>query len=125
MREIPSCSSLCIYSSNMFFFFRYHPQGQLVTWKQMEPVMRARRNSKLPTIPTSLDDFEEKIGEAPEGLNMVYRGMVKDNENGSNKGVMLAHQRLLEALESKENIQQDGTFYTVPTMFYQLFTIFL
>ena len=46
------------------------------------------------------------------------------NINGGS-AVILASDFMLEKLKVAQQIQFDGTFYTVPRLFYQLFTIFI
>ena len=48
-----------------------------VTYKEMEPGMRKRRELLYPTIPKSLEEIDQFMNSATLGLNQNYHGLFK------------------------------------------------
>ena len=79
---------------------------------------RARREIELP-IPGSPAEFRQLIPSLKFGVH--YKGHV---QIGSDIGVISFSNKLTATLSEVEYIYFNGTFYTVPSQFDQLWTIF-
>ena len=82
-------------------------------------MFRARRSSQ-PTIPKSAIAFCEQLPTTNFAMN--FRATITLDERIA---VIFFSEKIYNVIGDIINIQFDGTFYVVPRLFYQLFTIFL
>ena len=99
---------------------RNHPQGHRVTFKEMCPTMTHRREKHLPKAPLNVDDFHEKIMQNEE-LRKHYKGFVE--VDGEKIAVVFGSNLLIVELEGSDLVFYDGTFFVVPKIFKQMFSI--
>ena len=74
----------------------------------------------MPKAPNNLDEFDERIRENPE-LSKNYKGAVE--LNGEKIAAAFASDQLLPFFADSDMAFYDGTFFVVPKIFYQLFSI--
>ena len=79
-----------------------------------------KKKKLLPLLPKDIQDFCQLIVETP--YSHLYKAGVSVNGGSA---VILASDFMLEKIKGAEQIQFGGTFFTVPRIFYQLFTIFI
>lgn len=100
--------------------------GHHIAFPDIESAMYKRRRLSLPVLPTSCSEvdqvvtasrFAELDGEA------FYRGTVDANTDGM--AVIFASRKQLDLFQSASGLFFDGTFKVVPTLFLQLFTLFV
>ena len=82
--------------------------------------MCKRRRKVFPPLPLDPQDLCQLIHDSP--FVHLYRGSV--SSEGS-YAIIFASDFMLQKMKDVEQIQFDGTFYTVPSIFYQLFTILI
>jgi len=88
--------------------------------------MYKRRRRAQPGLPTSVDEADAAVRNSRYvrlDVSEFYRGMVDGDVNGS--ALMFASDAKLELLKSAHEAYFDGTFKVVPTIDYQMFTIFV
>ena len=89
-----------------------------VSCKNFESANYKSRREVEPTIPSCATEFCQQIQLTQYG--MYYRGEVIV---GPDIGVIFYSDKIAQILTEIDEIQFDGTFYTVPIQFYQLWTI--
>ena len=99
---------------------REEPFNNMVTFRHIESSMCKRRRRLLPPLPKDAGDFTQLIVKSP--FAHLYRGSV--NHDGA-VAVIFASDFMLMKMNNVDKIQFDGTFFTVPSIFYQLFTVFV
>ena len=99
---------------------REDPANISVTFRQMESSMCKRRRKLFPPLPLNPEDFCQLIPDSP--FVHLFKGSVN---SGGAYAVIFASDFMLMKLKVADQIQFDATFYTVPSIFYQLFTIFI
>ena len=99
---------------------REDPFRNMISFQEIESSMCKRRRCLLPSLPKDATDFSEVIVASP--FRHLYRGTVK--HDGA-VAVILAADSMLGKASNADIIQFDATFYTVPSIFYQLFTLFV
>ena len=101
-----------------------HPDGDKITFKRMESGMQKARNSLFPRIPQTIGGFAEALRSKPTSFGINFKGVLElDNEPFA---IVLASDELLATLNDRptfEFMAYDGTYFTVPSLFKQLFTI--
>ncbi len=88
----------------------------------MESAMSRARASTQPKTPTSPMDFAEILRDKPEAAayRVNFQGMVTFEDQVA---VVFCSNSMLERMPQVNECLYDGTFYVVPKLFYQLFTI--
>jgi len=86
--------------------------------------MDKARQGVHPRNPKDRDDFEQLILNGNDEYKKNFQGMITDQTTGVKVGVMFANPILLLVLKAALMIAFDGTFYVVPSEWYQCFTIF-
>ena len=86
----------------------------------MESSICKRRRKMYPRLPLDPEDLCQLIHDSP--FVHLYRGSVCSE---GSYAVIFASDFMIQKMKDVEQIQFDGTFYTVPSIFYQLFTIFI
>ena len=99
---------------------RSDPSASQVTFKECESSMFRSRKILQPMIPQSAAEFCEVLPTTTFAVNLK----ATINVDGR-VAVIFFSDKLYDFLADITNIQFDGTFYTVPRQFYQLWTIFL
>ena len=98
---------------------RDDPAATTLSYKNLESTMyRARREIK-PPIPGSSAEFCQIIPSSPFGVH--YKGEI---HMGNDIGVIFFSDQMTATLSEVEEIYFDGTIHTVPSQFYQLWTVF-
>ena len=99
---------------------RFDPSAHLVTFKGCESMMFRARRAIQPTIPQTSIEFCDQLPTTNFAIHL--------------KAIVILHERIAVGFFSDKiydilgdiyDIQFDGSFYVVPRLFYQLFTIFL
>ena len=91
-----------------------------VSFAECESSMYRSRRALQPKIPTSPAEFSDMLPNSIYGT--FYRCTVSINDHTA---IIFFSDNIRTFLSQITNIQFDGTFYTVPVLFYQLWTIFL
>jgi hypothetical protein len=99
---------------------RTDPAGATVTFKTMEYAMFKRKEKTQPKIPTSAEEFPTLLTQTTMAAN--YRTSIRVGHEYV--GSIFYSPQLVETIVNVADIAYDGTFDTVPLLFYQLFTIF-
>ena len=94
--------------------------GALVTYKDVRNTMVKRRRLELPGNPKTTEEFENMIMQTR--FSKVFRSMIILTDG---LAAIFWSDRMFEYLKACDLINYDGTFYVVPKLFYQLFTIFI
>ena len=94
--------------------------GALVTYKKVRNTMIKRRRSELPGNSKTPEEFENMIRQTR--FSKVFRSMIISTEGYA---AIFWSDRMFEYLKDCDYINFDGTFYVVPKLFYQLFSIFI
>ena len=100
-----------------------HKYGHLVTYKFCEPGMRKKRESLFPKIPKTIYDIPELMKQAPNEISSIYQGLLRLPDR-TPIGVLMYDKRLFNILKRKKHLAYDGTFFIVPSPFYQLWNLF-
>ena len=90
--------------------------------------MYKRRRLTQPTLPATVDEADGIIAASRYGTidgSPFYRGCVRVNDGANGTACVFATCKQLCILSNAKSIFIDGTFFTVPRLFYQLFTIFV
>jgi hypothetical protein len=96
-----------------------------VTFATLQNAMYKRRRLHLPSLPATADDADAHIeGTRFATLNgsVFFRGKV---EAAGGTAVIFASDQQLAMLVSTKRVYVDATFKTVPSLYYQLFTVFI
>ena len=93
--------------------------ASLLSYKNIETTMYRARREIEPTIQRSSAEFCQQIQSTQYAV--YYRGEVTV---GLEIGVIFYSDKFSQVLTEVEDIQFDGTFYTVPMQYYQLWTLF-
>ena len=97
---------------------RHEAEATSITYRNARSIMYKRRKLQLPGMPKPAEEFCEFL------IDSRYSDIHRGNVNlGGSIGVIFMSQKMM-SIESCKEISFDGTFYTVPKIFYQLFTIF-
>ena len=98
---------------------RDDPAATLVSYKSLEATMYRARREIEPPIPRTPIEFLEMIPLSQFGI--YFKG---DVQVGCDVGIIFFSDNMATTLSEVEDVYFDGTFYTVPSQFYQLWTIF-
>ena len=98
---------------------RDDPAAALVSYKSLEATMYRARREIEPPIPRTPIEFLEMIPLSPFGI--YFKGEV---QVGCDVEIVFFSDKMSTILSEVEDVYFDGTFYTVPSQFYQLWTIF-
>ena len=99
---------------------RSNPSASQVTFKECESSMFRARKILQPMIPQSASEFSEVLPTTTFAVNHKATVIVDGRI-----AVIIFSDKLYYLLADITNIQFDGTIYTVPKQFYQLWTLFL
>ena len=99
---------------------REHPSASEVSFPECESAMYRSRRMLQPKIPTNAVEFSEML--ATTSFGKFFRCSVSINNQTA---MIFFSDKVQNILPQISNIQFDGTLYTVPVQFYQLWTIFL
>jgi len=100
--------------------------GQHLSFADLEGSMYKRRRKARPTLPTTSAEADDAVRGSRYALlddSPFYRGLADAGENGS--ALVFASDAQLSLLQSATQIYFDATFKVVPTIYYQLFTVFV
>ncbi|KAI6654473.1 hypothetical protein LOD99_869 [Oopsacas minuta] len=98
---------------------RDDPSAIDIPYKTLESAMYRARREIEPPIPKGVTEFCQLIVSSDFGI--YYKGEV---QVGCETGVIFFSDKIKISLSEVDHIYFDGTFYTVPSQFYQLWTIF-
>ena len=99
---------------------RRDPKGRTITFVKCESLMYRARRQLQPKIPQTSFELESTSQGTPYGL------FLKDCVTvGDNQAFIFFSDETMTILAEISDISFDGTFYTVPKQFYQLWTIFI
>ena len=100
--------------------------AQSIGFAEMENVMYKRRRIAQPALPMSPTDADNVI-RSSRYMHLAgsdfYRGVADAAENGT--ALVFASSTQLEVLQSATDVYFDATFKVVPTLYYQLLTVFV
>ena len=99
---------------------RNNPCARDVSFAECESAMYRARRTCQPKIPLTAAEFLDMLGTTALG---VHFKLSVSSENQT--AVIFFSDEIRALLIEATNIQFDGTFYTVPNQFYQLWTIFV
>ena len=99
---------------------RYDPSAHKITFKECEPMMFRARRASQPTIPKTAIQFRDQLPTTNFAFHLKAIVVL-----GERIAVIFFSETIFQVLGDISDIQFDGTFYVVPRLFYQLFTIFL
>ena len=99
---------------------RNDPSACLISFTECESSLYRARRTLQPKIPLSAPQFVEMLPTTTMGK--YYKYSVTTSEQ---TGVIFFSEQMQTFLNEVTNVQFDGTFYTVPTQFSQLWTIFV
>ena len=97
-----------------------------VSFAQIESSMYKRRRLAMPSLPTRPDDSDTAAAGSrfsTIGASAFYRGQISVDENST--AIIFATDAQLRLLTSAHLIYMDSTFRVVPSLYYQLFTVFV
>ncbi len=117
-----AAESLGTHSKRQLFnsITREHPEGNEIGFASIEKsLQRAQRRAQL-RVPQSAAEAVELLEEAA-AYNKYFQGSITDDEG--EVAILLYAEELAHILPEIENISYDGTFFTTPEHFYQLFTV--
>ena len=95
--------------------------GASIAYCQIRNSLVKRRKNLYPGVPQTSEEFQEMI--LLSGFLKFYRGSVS-LPNNEGTAVVFISDLILANLKLTKTIKFDDTFYVVPKIFYQLFTIF-
>ena len=95
-----------------------------VVFTKLESGMRKRRNEKYPRLPTNIEEVDDLMKSASDGLNKHYKGILRDKDDKA-VGVIFYHEELLKRMVEIKELGYDGTYFVVPEPYHQLWTIHL
>ena len=91
-----------------------------ISFAECESSMYRARRQIQPKIPLTATEFVEMLSTTSLGAHFKF-----SVRSGDQIGVVFFSDEMRSILSESTNIQFDGTFYTVPVQFYQLWTIFI
>ncbi|KAI6657091.1 hypothetical protein LOD99_15877 [Oopsacas minuta] len=94
--------------------------GALVSYRSVRNTMVKRRRLELPGNPLTPEQFEVMIKQTR--FSHFFRTMIISSEGFA---ALFWSDFMFESLKNTDAINFDATFFVVPKLFYQLFTIFL
>jgi len=97
-----------------------------VAFAEVESSMYKRRRTAMPTLPTNAQGSDVAVSGSRFsylGQSPFYRGQVL--AGASDTAMIFASDGQMELLHSSQVIFIDATFRVVPSIFYQLFTVFV
>lgn len=100
--------------------------AQQLSFSDLEASMYKRRRRATPALPTTSAEADAAVRSsryAQLSDGEFYRGLAEAGENGS--ALVFASDAQLELLRCATQIYFDATFKVVPTIYYQLFTLFV
>ena len=98
---------------------RTDPSAHDISSAECETAMyRARRNLQ-PKIPQSVSEFSEMLS------SLIWVPITNSLSRDGQTGVVFFSDQIKTFMAEVTNIQFDGTFYTVPNQFSQLWTVFV
>ena len=99
---------------------RDDPQACEISFSECESTMFRARKTLEPKIPQTALEFSDMITTTNFGKYYKFSVSV-----GNEIGVVFISEPMKDFVSQITNIQYDGTFFTVPIQFYQLWTIFI
>ena len=99
---------------------RTDPSAHDVSFAECEAAMYRARRTLQPKIPQSASEFSEMLSSTHLGTYHKFT-VTCDGQTG----VFFFSDQMKTFMAEVTNIQFDGTFYTVPNQFYQLWTVFV
>lgn len=100
------------------------PFGQLVTYPSLERIMRMRRSKIQPPNPANANEFFQLCEQFPAFGKYENEFFVKKHlELDDGQCIIMTTTRLINMLKDAREVIVDGTFKTVPSLFYQLLTL--
>ena len=99
---------------------RTDPSAHDISFAECEAAMYRARRTLQPKIPQSASEFSEMLSSTHLGIYNKF-SVTCDGQTG----VVFFSDQMKTFMAEVTNIQFDGTFYTVPNRFYQLWTIFV
>jgi len=100
--------------------------GQHISFANLEAAMYKRRRRAQPVLPTSSGEADAAVSASRYAQledSEFYRGVADAGENGS--ALIFASNDQLELLTTATQLYFDATFKVVPTIYYQLFMLFV
>jgi len=100
--------------------------GQHLSFADLEAAMYKRRRRAQPALPTSSAEAHSAVSSSRYAQledSDFYRGVADAGDNGS--ALIFATNAQLELMSSATQLYFDATFKVVPTIYYQLFTLFV
>jgi len=100
--------------------------GHNVAFAEIESSMYKRRRLAMPSLPNTPQSSDATVAAsrfAQLGLSVFYRGQVEGGN--ADTALVFASDRQLEQLRPAHLIHVDSTFRVVPSLYYQLFTVFV
>lgn len=91
-----------------------------VSFPECESSMYRARRKTHPKLPLTASEFVDMLPTTSLGVHFKFSVRCEDQV-----GVVFFSDEIRSILSEVTNIQFDGTFYTVPVQFYQLWTIFI
>ena len=98
------------------------PAGATVSYRHVRNTMVKRRKTILPTLPKTPEEFKEVIMQSRFVDSVRVSVSLPENEGIA---VLFISNLMVANLKQAKSINFDATFYVVPKIFYQLFTIFI
>ena len=92
------------------------------TYTDFERGMQKRKSKKLPKIPKTIVEMLEALDNGGQ-LAEYYNGSVKVLNSDTTAGVIFSHPALRAGFQAGLEMTYDGTFYTCPLLFRQLFIV--
>ena len=104
---------------------RNEPNAANLTWRKAQNAMQKRNMRKNPPNPKSTDEFHEGLSNPkyPE-LGQNFKKKVT-NTLGVIVALIFGNDYLMSQATNDKTFAFDGTFYTCPPLFYQIFTLFM
>jgi hypothetical protein len=100
--------------------------AQSVSFSEMENAMYKRRRLAQPALPTSQADADNVVRSSRYAQldgSEFYRGVVETAQDGT--ALIFASSKQLQVLQPATDVYFDATFKVVPTIYYQLLTVFV
>ena len=95
--------------------------GASISFRNVRSTMAKRRKTQFPRLPNTPEAFQEKILQSH--FVDCFRGSVTLEENEGSAVIFISDLMMNKLVDAKK-INYDATFFVVPKIFYQLFTIF-
>ena len=92
----------------------------LVSYKHLRKTMLKRRRLEVPGNPQTPEEFENMLLQIRFSTSFCLMVIIQEGF-----AALFASDLMLRKLKSAKKVIYDGTFYVVPKLFYQLFTIFI